>query len=127
MQRKFILVGCFLAFLGCNMVFAQATAEIAPKNAFPSASTELESNEDDWSFFLDEENKLCFIDFETLKVNLSDVIVKNQDGEVLFKDEVFDLPVNTIYEIDFTEIGTGEFDIELRSFTGTMRRSVTIE
>jgi len=126
MQRKFFLAGCFLAFFGCHVAFAQTTAEIAPKNAFPAASTELDANEDDWSFFLDEENKLCFIDFETLKVNLSDIIVKNQNGEVVYEDEVFDLPVNTIYEIDFSKLGTGEFDVELRSFTGTMRRSVTI-
>lgn len=116
-----------MAVLSGGSLFAQVTAEASAKNAFPGTSEKLEINDEDWSFFLDEENKLCFIDFETLKVNLSDIVVKDKTGEVLFKDDVFTLPVNTIYEIDFNKLGgSGEFDIELRSFTGTMRRSVTI-
>ncbi len=86
-----------------------------------------EYSDQSFEVFLDEENRVCYIDFEALPINLTDVLVKrSQSGEVVWREEVFDLPVNTIYELDFEKLGTGEFEVELRSFAGVIRRGVTI-
>ena len=127
MQCKKVLL-MFLLCIGLTQLnFAQTTASES-NHITPSASQELASQEnDDWSLYSDEENHIYYIDFEHLKVNLSDIIVKNESGRVLFKDDVFDLPVNTIYEIDFSKYKTGDYQIELRSFTGVIRKRVSIK
>jgi len=52
--------------------------------------------------------------------------VTRDNGEVVLRDQVFDLPVDTIYEIDFNQYGEGTYTIELRSFTDVISRKVTI-
>ena len=73
-------------------------------------------------FFVDEEQKIYYIDFETINVNLNDIAVKNAAGKVVFQDEVFNLPVNTIYELDMHTFPKGKYVVELRSYTGVLRR-----
>ena len=87
----------------------------------------LNESDNNWSFFVDEENKLYYVDFEKLSFNLSDIVVKNEEGEVVFKEDVLDLPVNTIFELDFSSYAAGEYEVELRSFTGMLRKKVTIK
>lgn len=126
-MTKFFALLCFL-FLG-NALMAQG--ELADASEFTAkgiTTTDLkEINDDTWSFFIDEESSTYYIDFENLKVNLSDIVVKNNNGEVVLKDDVFDLPVNTIYELDFSEFQDGTYDVELRSFTGVMRRTIDVK
>ncbi len=125
MKKKFLFFA-FLLTLGFTQIsFAQS---ISTTDAFSSSSVEksFEVNED-WSFYSDEENKLFYIDFENISSNLSDIVVKDSDGKVLFKEDVFDLPVNTIYELDFSDYSPGDYEIELRSFTNVMRKTVTIK
>lgn len=80
----------------------------------------------DKAFYADQENKTFFIDFENLNVNLSDIVVKDVLGGVVFKDEVSGLPVDTIYELDMSRMKSGTYDIELRSYTGVIRKTVTL-
>lgn len=122
MQRKFTLLIAFL-FLGSLVGTAQSASL---KSASPSGAGLLELNNDSWAFYTDEENKVYYIDFESLSVNLSNISVRRKNGEVVMREDVFELPVNTIYEIDFNQFGAGQYDIELRSFTGVIRRSVSI-
>ena len=74
-----------------------------------------------------KENRIYYIDFETLNVNLSDIIVKNGKGEIVWKDDVFELPVNTIYELDFSQYTAGKYEIQLHSFTGVIRKTISIQ
>ncbi len=80
-----------------------------------------------WSLYTDEENELLYIDFETIDVNLSTIIVKSNDKKVILKEDVLDLPVNTIFEIDFSEFGPGKYTVEMQSFIGTVTREVEIK
>ncbi|HMQ64315.1 MAG TPA: hypothetical protein PKE06_26770 [Flavilitoribacter sp.] len=86
-----------------------------------------EIQQDDWTIYADETNRVYYIDFESLRVNISDVILKNAAGDVVFKEKVFDLPVNTIYELDLSKYRAGKYEIELRSFTGLIRKSVELK
>ena len=83
--------------------------------------------DNDWGFHSDQNDQLYYVDFENLKMNLSDIIVKNNIGETLLEEEVMDLPVNTIFEIDFSEFGKGIYQIELRSFTGLIHKEIEIK
>ena len=121
MQKKFI----FLAFL-LSLGFTQISFAQSDNFSTSSVDKSFEVNED-WSFYSDEENKLIYIDFENISANLSDITVKNENGKILLKEDVFNLPVNTIYEIDFSEYQPGNYDIELRTFTKVMRKTVTIK
>lgn len=124
-MQKFLIVFAFLVFGTCQLASAQASAvnfttSIKGTEEFKSANSE------DWTLFSDEEHKLFYIDFETLKVNVSDVLVKNEEGDLVWKDNVFNLPVNTIYELDFSRFQSGTYEIELRTFTGTIRKKVAV-
>lgn len=134
MKSKFFTLVILLCLGTCQWALAQTMA-VKPEANFsnhlmPSASLnsaiETPSNED-WTLYADEENKLYYIDFENLKVNLSDIVVKNANGEVILKDNVFDLPVNTIYELDFSTYKPGAYEIELRSFTNVIRKKLELK
>lgn len=124
-MQKSLTIFAFLVFGICQMASAQATAvnyttSLKGTEALKSATA------DDWSIYSDAENKLYYIDFETLKVNVSDVLVRNEKGDMVWKDNVFNLPVNTIYELDFSHFKAGTYEIELRTFTGSIRKKVAI-
>ena len=89
-----------------------------------SSFTELKAN--DWSFYVDDESKVYYIDFEAINVNINDIVVTDSKGDVVLKENVLDLPVNTIYEIDFSVYGKGSYKVELRSFTSVIRKEVQI-
>ena len=124
MQRSVNVFLVFSFLMICNLSFAQ-TANSTSYN-IETSETLLNLNDDNWSFYIDEESQTYYIDFETINVNLSDVIVKSDVGEILLKDSVVDLPVNTIYEIDFSQYGSGHYEIELRSYTGSIGKEVNI-
>ncbi len=122
---KSLFAFVLLCFFG-NSLFAQSSASM-DDNIFTSSINLTELTDDNWSFYKDEENKLYFIDFEKINFNLSEIIVKNDNGEILLQDDVLDLPVNTIYEIDLSEYAAGDYHVELRSFTGIIRKQVNIK
>jgi len=126
--KNFTLVA--LLFVGfCYSAHAQSAA-LDPETNFNTTTSESDqffSTSTDWTLFADEENQLYYIDFETLTFNVSDVIVKNEAGEVLLQDNVFDLPVDTIYELDFSNYQPGKYAIELRTFTEVVRKTVQVK
>ncbi len=121
MQLKFSFLLALV--LGClsGVVAQEAVADAQPAG---QASVDY-SNSDNkgWAMYLDEENQIYYIDFETLSVNLSSIVVKDSNGKTLLNDDVFDLPVNTIYELDLTQFSAGSYILELHSFTGIVRKA----
>ncbi len=86
----------------------------------------LDESESDWSFYSDDENKTYFVDFEKLSFNLSEIVVKDAEGKIVMREDVLDLPVNTIFELDFSEFNSGKYLIELRSFKGMLKKEVSL-
>jgi hypothetical protein len=79
------------------------------------------------SVYTDQENKICFIDFQSLNINLNEIIVRDKSGKVVMEDKVFDLPVDTIYEIHLDQFKGGEYSVELKSFTKTITKGITVK
>ena len=104
------------------------TSAMAENSTIETENSELPIIEgDNWTFYLDSESKVYYIDFETISVNLSDMRLFDEEGHLVREDELWDLPVNTIYEIDFSKYKSGNYQIELRSFTGVIRKRVSLK
>ena len=125
MQQKFLLVFFFMITMGFTTT-AQSLASNKNGEAIQSSKLK-EIQADNWDIFADDENKIYYVDFESLNITLSDIVVKNASGSVILKDDVFDLPVDTIYEIDLSDQKKGTYKIELRSFTSVIRKSIQVK
>ena len=127
MQRK-ILFGALIVF-GCFGTNLSAQTSFQETNLTTSLTTMFNSssNADSWSFYLDEETSTYFIDFETINLNLSEIIVMDQTGDIVLRDDVSELPVNSIYEINCADFSKGEYQVELRSYTSTMTKSISVK
>jgi hypothetical protein len=90
-------------------------------------SKQATSDKQDWSIYSDKENNMVYVDFEKINVNLSGLVVRDNDNKVLFKDDmVWQLPVNTIYEVDLSKYPKGEYTLELKTFTAVLRKTVMV-
>ena len=122
-MRK-ILIALAIAF--CSL-FSTLHAQLLSLNTTGYEATKHADNTKDWSIFTDSENRMLYIDFEKINVNLSNITVKDLEGKILFKDEtLWQLPVNTIYEIDFSKFPKGNYVIELKTFTNVIKKNVMI-
>ena len=128
-------ITAFLALATLGLT-TQGIAQTASLDATPigdnasttaASSSLLHIENEEWSLYADEENQLYYVDFATLSVNLNDIIVTRQDGEVVLRDDLFNLPVDTIYEIDFSQYGAGRYTVELRTYTDVIEREVLIK
>lgn len=124
MNKKIVLTAvCGVFFLGLNSLTAQ---EFTAKGGAALEASMTNSANENWSFFVDEEQQKYYIDFESINVNLNDILVKNGSGQVVFQEDVYNLPVNTIYELDMQSYPKGKYIVELRSYTGIMRKEFVI-
>lgn len=111
-----------------SLGFTATAQSLASKSGESIESSKLkEIQADNWDIFADDENKIYYVDFESLNITLSDIVVKNSSGSVVLKDDVFDLPVDTIYEIDLSDAKKGTYKIELRSYTSVIRKSIQVK
>lgn len=131
MHRK-IAVMCLLLFFGITSAIsaqnaAKSTAKTDQKVSALFAQTATPSQEQDWTIFHDTETNLYYIDFEMIKVNISDVVIRDEENKVIFEEDVFDLPVNTIYELDMNAFEAGKYRIELRTFTDIIAKNIELK
>jgi len=124
MKSALLVLGfLFFSVSAFSQITAKGSSNLNVKNvAALSALGDVSS-----SIYSDDENQTYFIDFEKISVNLSDIVVMNKAGKIIFKEDVYDLPVNSIYELDASEFGTGEYVMELRSFTGVIRKDISVD
>jgi len=112
---------CLFATLG----FSQSLADV--DNKIDNTEKLLNFSADNWSFFHDTEHNTYFIDFETVDVNLSDLKVINSNEEVVIKENLQNLPVNTIYELSLEGYPIGSYRVEIRTFTSLITKSVEVK
>lgn len=123
---KRIALTFVLAVATCYSVPLLAQQLTASAGNTPDGATLSEVRLENWSLYEDEENQLLYIDFEQLPVHLNDIVVKDANGSVVWREEVFDLPPNTIYELDTSRFNAGKYAIELRTLTSVIRREVSL-
>lgn len=121
MNRFFLFLAVFTV-VSLSSLTAQITAKSPLASANNAEMSVLGAN--DLSIYSDEDNHTYFVDLEQVAVNVNKIVVKANDGSVVWQDDVFDLPVNAIYELDFSGFTTGEYVIELQAFTGVIRKRI---
>lgn len=88
----------------------------------PSQSEEQSS----WTLFEDQIEKSFYIDFDSFNLNLKQVLIKNIQGDVIYSQKVYELPVDAIYELNFSEFPSGYYTIEVHSFINVFSKSVEL-
>lgn len=118
---KAVISIAFVLFL-CQLLTAQSPIastnnSLAATDAVDWANFENELNKEDWSFHTNKENKLLYIDFETLGGKMSRLVLKSAQEKVVVEDNhLFDLPVNTIYEVNLENLERGSYFVELYTY-----------
>jgi len=120
-----VLTFVFVSSLSCQLFAQSSTSVNADK--LDAVSNLLNLNNTDWSYYIDDEQHIYYIDFEKINVNLNDIKVKNDAGEVVLEDQLYELPVNTIYELDLSTFPKGKYQVELRTFTGVISKEVALD
>ena len=115
-----------LLLLLCGTVLTvQAQTTFAAKGIAPTV--ELREVSSDWTFYEDLENQSVYIDFRDVNQNLREIVVLNDAQEVVFREDIHALPVDSIYELNYGEFLAGVYTVELRSYTSVMRREMEVE
>ena len=87
----------------------------------------LELNSKDWIFYSGDDDNIMFIDFEKINANLKEVIIRNQEKEVVFEDELWSLPVDSIYELDLSKYPKGFYQVKIKTFTDSVVKNVKVD
>ena len=117
---KSILIS--LLFTLSGIVYVNAQAQYADDlMAQSKASVDIDD-----SFFMDEEEKVCYIDLERIPVNLKQAALINKDGDEVVVKSLTDEKVDTIVELDYSELPGGSYVLELRSYTGTTAKAIQL-
>lgn len=114
----FVLITVFFAL--------NTTAQTASLEENTNLSNFTTSNESE-VFFFDTEGSICFIDFANFNVNINSVTLINDKGQEVFSEEVWDLPVNTIYELSTKDFKSGTYQLVLNSYKGNMSKDIQIQ
>ena len=105
-----------LAFISTNL-WAQETSigphifptEEAPTDNIDWANFENEiDGSENWAFYQNKEGTILYIDFEKIGKKMERLVLKNEEKTVVKSDyELFDLPINTIYELNLENLPRG--------------------
>ncbi len=79
-----------------------------------------------WTLFEDQIEKSFYIDFDSFNLNLKEVLIKNIQGDVIYRHKVHELPVDAIYELDFSKFPSGYYTIEVHSFINKFSKPVEL-
>lgn len=124
MSLKFLLLPLLLASFFCTNVSAQITFAGEESN---DLLTMIAPNvtDIDGVFFMDPESKVCFIDFAMLDGYAKHLVVRNGD-EIIVDERVWELPTNTIYELDYANYSQGNYLVELHTYSKVVQKRISV-
>jgi hypothetical protein len=113
---KQILLTAVLTIAGIsfNQTHAQSLSSVKDDVTVAKALT-IDNENAQWAFYADEENKKYFIDFEKLHIYLDKIEVLDAEDKVVFTDNLWNMPADTIYELDCAQFKAGKYTIRLKS------------
>lgn len=82
-----------------------------------------------WTFQKNKKGDLLYIDFENLGSKMERLTLQSAKEEIVFADNhLFDLPINTIYELNLDKLARGVYFVELYTFEGAIiKKEITVE
>ncbi len=120
------IVTCSIFFLFLAAANLNAQTLLADNDVLEATTLHMVSDSEDGIFFTDPENKVCYIDFDEIDGIAKHLIVKGKAGEVLIDEALWDLSPNTIYELDFEEFTSGEYKIELHTYSMIIKKHLDV-
>jgi hypothetical protein len=128
-----------IACIGISMAFVYGLHAQSANNHTPDELREwvqqfkkievvsvMDEEESSWTLFEDQIEKSFYIDFDSFNLNLKEVLVKDIRGDVIFRKKVYELPVDAIYEVNFSDYPPGFYTIEVHSFISTFSKSIEL-
>ena len=117
-MKKYIsfLLGAFLLFSAAH-VYAIDPPTKKQKASSESFGYEIPSDTYRKAVYQSEDRTKVFIDFSEIPVNLKSIQVLNSHGDVFVNKSVYELPVNSLYEIDLTSFPANDLILEIQTFT----------
>lgn len=112
----FFLVSISLS--GQNLVASTGNASLSMENS--------ETPTPDWAFYEDEDNQKLLIDFSALDSHLTDLVIVNDQNEEIFREDLYELPGNSIYELDLATFQKGNYSLNISTFNQPITRSISI-
>jgi hypothetical protein len=91
-------------------------------SSFAYSSTEMI----DQSVFMDTDEKICYVDLEKVPVILKQAALINDHGDEVVVMSLIDQPVDTIIELDYSELPAGTYVLELSSYTGKTLKALQL-
>jgi len=84
---------------------------------------------EDWTFQQNSAGDILYIDFERTGQKMEHLTLKNSEGTVVKSDyDLFDLPINTIYELNLENLPRGTYFVELYTFEEqVIKETITIK
>ena len=86
----------------------------------------MDEEESSWTLFEDQIEKSFYIDFDSFNLNLKEVLIKNIQGDIIYRNKVYDLPVDAIFELNFSNYPSGYYTIEVHSFISVFSKSLEL-
>lgn len=123
-----LLVVFILVFSGMTSVIqAQVSGNDLTANTLDVAElVTIEADDNSKIFFTDPDSKVCFIDFGAVNGFAKHLLVK--EGEKVVIDEaLWELPPNTMYELDFESFTSGKYQIELYTYKTVVKKELKVK
>lgn len=117
-SKYLFLVVISIFALHSNAQTATLEGNISISNFTTSAEAEV--------FFFDSEEEICFVDFANFNLNINSIFFVDAKGNEIFSEEVWDLPVNTIYELSTKDLKSGTYHLILNTYKGNMSKDIEI-
>lgn len=134
MKKIVFALGCMLTLLQATKAQNSSSAQLNNQDIaqaeinWENFELELDESATNWTFHTDQERKVLYIDFQALGGNMSKLVVQNADQEVVVLDDhLFDLPKNTIYEVDLAKFGKGNYAVELHTYNSIIREEISLQ
>ncbi len=81
-----------------------------------------------WTFHTDLQRKVLYIDFQALGGNMSKMLLLDAQQNIMLEDDqLFDLPSNTIYEVDLADLAAGTYTLELHTYNSIIKEVINVE
>ena len=117
-MKKYIsfLLGAFLMFSAAQVIALDPPTK-KHKASSESFGYEIPSDTYLKAVYQSDDRTKVFIDFSEIPVNLKSIQVLNGDGDVFVNKVVYELPVNSLFEIDLTDFPATDLVLEIQTFT----------
>ncbi len=117
-----LIITMLFAFVS---VFAFAQSEVVSSDA--DAMPVISKVEAASVFSTDPDSKICFIDFMKIDGYAKQLTVKNAAGEVVLDEPVWELPENTLYELDYNEYQEGNYTVEIQTYSTAIQQEIKVK